>query len=84
MICMVPNCPHGICGRSGIPKFPQIGTELPAKSGNEDGRKSLGDMISFFAIYIFIFNPDQPNHSAKDKELIQIYSFILHPPCGSL
>ncbi len=33
MICMVPNCPHGICGQNGIPKFPQIGCELPAKIG---------------------------------------------------
>ena len=38
--CMVANCPHGICGQNGIPKFPQIGAELPAKSGNAKGRKS--------------------------------------------
>ncbi|WP_317394449.1 hypothetical protein [Agathobaculum desmolans] len=40
MFCMVANCPHGICGQNGIPKFPQNGCELPAKSGNANGRKS--------------------------------------------
>ena len=39
-LCMVADCPHRICGQNGIPKFPQIGAELPAKSGNAKGRKS--------------------------------------------
>ena len=44
-LCMVADCPHRICGQNGIPKFPQIGAELPAKSGNAKGRKSLRKII---------------------------------------